>query len=84
MGSNEATSETVKRVIRESLQLEPELEIADDMTLSGGEYDLDSLDMLLIVTSLEKAFGMKIPNDKLGPETFASVGTIVAFIEQSR
>lgn len=84
MDRTETTSETVKRVIRESLQLEEDLEISDDMQLAGGEYDLDSLDMLLIVTSLEKAFGMKIPNEQLGPETFSSVGKIVAFVEQAR
>ncbi|MFG0304695.1 MAG: acyl carrier protein [Phycisphaerales bacterium JB040] len=81
---SETTSETVRRVIRESLQLEADAEIPDDMELAGGEYDLDSLDMLLIVTNLEKAFGIKIANDDLGPETFSSVSTVVAFVEQNR
>jgi len=84
VSTDTTTAETVKRVIRESLQLEADAEISDDMALSGGEYDLDSLDMLLVVTNLEKAFGIKIANDQLGPETFSSVATIVAFVEQNR
>ena len=84
LDQSEATSDTVKRVIRESLQLEDDAAIPDDMTLAGGEYDLDSLDMLLIVTNLEKAFGIKIENDKLGPDTFSSVSSIVAFVEERR
>lgn len=84
MRSSESTADTVKRVIRASLQLDPEVTIADDMALSGGEHDPDSLDMLLIVTSLEREFGIKIPNDRLGTEMFSSVQTIVSLIERER
>ena len=81
MLSNESITDTVKRVMKESLQLGAGDEIADDMQLTGGEYDLDSLDKLLIVSSLEKEFGIKFSNDQLGPESFSSVPSIVALLE---
>lgn len=84
MAFEEATSDVVKRVICESLQLDSNVVISDDTELSGGEYAPDSLDMLLIVTNLEREFGIKIPNAQIGPETFSSVRRIVDFIEKYR
>ena len=48
--------------------------------LSAGDLDLDSLDFLLLVSSIEKHFGVRIPNDKLGPETMKDVETLAQFI----
>lgn len=75
------TTDRVKRVLRTSLKLGDGAEVGDDMPLVGGEYDLDSLDILLLVTNLEREFGIKIPNESLGREAFASVGTLSAFVE---
>lgn len=78
------TVERVKGVLRECLKLGAAAPIADDMPLIGGEYDLDSLDILLIVTSIEKEFAIKIPNESVGKSAFASVMTLSDFVESVR
>ena len=64
------------------LMLGPDVAIDDDTPLFDGRFDLDSLDALLLVTSLEKEFGIKVPNEEIGREIFASVSTIAKYIEQ--
>ncbi|MCA9298472.1 MAG: acyl carrier protein [Phycisphaerales bacterium] len=81
MSQDEGTLARVKQVIRESIQLDADSEIPDDMALVGGEHDLDSLDMLLVVTSLEKEFGIRIASESLGPEVFTDVRTLSEFID---
>src|SRR4051812_35825182 len=54
-----ATLERIKTIFRRDLKLGPDIPIADDMPFFGGDVDLDSLDMLLLVTSIEKEFGIK-------------------------
>jgi acyl carrier protein len=75
------TLERVKGVLRECLKLGPSAVIEDDMPLIGGDYDLDSLDILLVVTSIEKEFNVKIPNESLGRSAFESVVTLADFVE---
>ena len=47
--------EQVKTILRRDLRLGADATIADDMPLVGGPTDLDSIDILLLVSSLEKA-----------------------------
>ena len=55
-----------------------------DTQLVGGDLGLDSLDLLMLVTGVEKKLDMKIPNDQLGQETMETIGLFVDFIEQQR
>ena len=75
------TLRRAKNVIRTSLKLDEQVIIADDMPLAGGEYDLDSLDILLIVTSIEKDFGIKVNDASMAKSAFKDVGTLAAFID---
>jgi acyl carrier protein len=74
----------IKRILIRDLKLEDSRLITDDMPLIGGDFDLDSLDILLLVTSIERHFGIKIPNESIGREAFANVATLAAFVEQQR
>ncbi len=76
--------EEVKAILRRDLKLGQEATIADDMPLVGGEMDLDSLDILLIVSSVEKHFGIKIPNEVVGRWVFRSVATLAKYIQDNR
>lgn len=78
------TVHRIKRVIRDSLKLAADARIDDDMPLIGGEYDLDSLDILLLVTNIEKEFGIKIPNESVGRDVFTNVTALVSFVERHR
>lgn len=55
-----------------------------DTPLVGGELGLDSLDLLMLVTGVEKTMGMKIPNEKLGQDTMETIGRFVDFVELQR
>lgn len=85
--SEAASSDTtarIERILRTELRLGDEAQIDADTPLAGGDYDLDSLDMLMIVTAVEKDFGLKIPSEDLTREAFASVGSLARFIDERR
>ncbi len=75
------TLERVKSVIRSSLRLNPGTPVDDAMPLLGGEYDMDSLDILLVITNIEKEFGIQIQDKHVGREAFTNVGTLADFVE---
>ncbi len=75
------TSKRIKALLRRDLKLGADAEVRDDTPLIGGDLDLDSLDVLLLVTSVEKEFGIKIPNEAVSPEAFANVSTLARFVE---
>lgn len=76
-----ATIERIKNILRRDLKLGATAVIADTMPLAGGEMDLDSLDLLLLITSVEKEFGVKVANGTIGREVFRSVETLARFID---
>src|SRR3954464_14592360 len=74
--------ERLKLILRRDLKLGPDASISDDMNFFGSDIDLDSLDMLLLVTSVEKEFGVKIPNEAVGKTVFANVTTLAEYIQE--
>ena len=78
----EALKDKVKDLIIRRLKLEMEpSEIGDDAPLFGGGLGLDSIDALELVVGLEKEFGIKIEDEEVGREAFASVNALIRFIE---
>jgi len=79
------TSETLNRtkiVVRKSLKLDTALPLDDRMPLVAGDYDIDSLDILLIVTELEKEFGISIKEGTMNAGAFATIESLAAFVER--
>jgi 3-hydroxyacyl-[acyl-carrier-protein] dehydratase len=76
--------EEIKSILRRDLKLGADARIADDMPLIGGEMDLDSLDILLVVSSIEKHFKIKIPNEVVGRWVFQDVSTLTKFVQENR
>ncbi len=74
----------VKAIIRRDLKLGPAAVIADDMAFFDSEADLDSLDILLLVTSVEKEFGIKIPSAEVGRAVFENPMTLTRYVDQLR
>ena len=70
----------VVAILRRDLKLGPDAPIPPDMPFSGGDIDLDSLDILLLVTSVEKEFGVKIPSSEVGKDVFKNVSTLVDYV----
>ena len=74
--------EQVAIAVREILQVDLKftgMELPDDLPLIGGGLALDSLDLLMLVTGIEKRFGYKIAPKKLGKDTMSSVGVFITF-----
>jgi 3-hydroxyacyl-[acyl-carrier-protein] dehydratase len=77
--------EQIKSMLRRDLKLGPDLHIADDMPLfQNSQLDLDSLDILLLVTNIEKQFGVRIGNEAVGQAVFKDVATLARYVQQQR
>jgi acyl carrier protein len=74
----------IKSILRRDLKLGPAADIPDDMPLVGGDMDLDSLDILLLVSSLEKQFSIKIPSEAVGRWVFTDVSTLAKYVQDNR
>ena len=61
------------------LRITPE-EIADEEPLFGDGLGLDSIDVLEVVASIEKDFGVVIQSQEEGERVLKSVGTIAGFL----
>jgi acyl carrier protein len=78
--------EAIKEMMVENLMLKvPKEEIADDLPLFGPDgLGLDSIDALELVVSLEKRFGVTVPNSEAARHALASVNTIHDYVVANR
>ena len=53
----------------------------DDMPLLAGVPELDSMAVANVLASLEERFGFTIDDDEIDAATFATVGSLVAFVQ---
>ncbi len=74
----------VRTILRRDLKLPPDAELSEQMPFFGGDVDLDSLDMLLVLTSIERQFGLRIPNESVGKEVFQNVATLTRYVQTHR
>jgi acyl carrier protein len=78
------TIDRIRVILRRDLKLGEDATISDHMALAGGEFDLDSLDLLLLLTSIEKEFGIKVVEGSIKREAFATLASLSAFIESAQ
>jgi acyl carrier protein len=76
-----ATKERVRDILRRNLMLGPDVEIPDDKSLFQGDFDLDSLDALLLLNCIEKEFGIKVGREAVTPDVLKTVSDVSAFVE---
>lgn len=83
MGAPDTKAE-IKKIIIEALNLEGMTaeEIGDNDALFDEGLGLDSVDALELVVSLEKTYGVKIDSDDATRESFRSVETLAALVDQ--
>jgi 3-hydroxyacyl-[acyl-carrier-protein] dehydratase len=74
----------VEKLMRRDLKLGSDIEIRENTPFFGSSADIDSLDILLLLGSIEKEFGLKIPSEAVGREVFQNVGTLVRYIDEHR
>jgi acyl carrier protein len=53
-----------------------------DTTLLGAIPELDSMAVVTILTHLEEHFGFTVEDDEISADTFSTLGTLAAFVEQ--
>jgi len=84
--ANHELKESIKDMMVENLMLRtPREEIADDLPLFGPDgLGLDSIDALELVVSLEKHFGVTVPNSDVAKNALATVETIAGYVESHR
>ena len=80
--SSEELKEQIKEMLVTNLMLRtPKEEIANDLPLFGPDgLGLDSIDALQLVVSMEKTFGVGVPNLETARTALASVNTIHDYI----
>ena len=52
----------------------------EDTLLLGAIPELDSMAVVNVITEIEERFGVRIEDDELSAETFATVGSLRRFI----
>ncbi|MEI8107441.1 MAG: phosphopantetheine-binding protein [Verrucomicrobiota bacterium] len=74
--------ETLKEMLIENLMLKvTKDEIPDDLPLFGpGGLGLDSIDALELVVSLEKNYGVSVPNSEAAKVALASINALHDYI----
>jgi acyl carrier protein len=81
-----ALIEELKALIIKNLKLEDitSSDIDSSEPLFGSGLGLDSIDALELVVGLEKTFGIRIPDEDVGKEAFASVDALADYVIKSR
>ncbi|MGD0464412.1 MAG: phosphopantetheine-binding protein [Tepidisphaeraceae bacterium] len=74
----------IREIVRRDLKLAANEPIPLDMPFFGGNVDLDSLDMLLLLTSIERKYGIKIPSEAVGKEAFQNLASLAGYIQRNR
>ncbi len=78
--------DAIKEMMVENLMLKvPKEEIGDDLPLFGPDgLGLDSIDALELVVSLEKHFGVTVPNSETARQALATVNSIHDYVVANR
>lgn len=78
--------ETLKAQIIEALNFEDmkPSDIDADAPLFGDGLGLDSIDALELIVLMERNYGIKLSDPKMGKEIFRSVRTMAEYIEANR
>ena len=84
MNTQESFAERICELIRTELKLDPSTPIDETTKLIGGDHDLDSLDILMLVTAIEKECDIKISDESIGKDAFGTVGSLVAFVQEQQ
>ena len=72
----------VRQVLRDTLQLaEGAARLTASSALLGSVPELDSMAVVAVMTALEDRFGFVIDDDEISAETFATLGSLVEFVE---
>jgi len=73
----------VRSVLGQTLQLGDRVDQMNENTpLLGAIPELDSMAVVNVITALEEQFGISIADDEIDAAAFATLGSIVRFVDQ--
>ncbi|MEO6021607.1 MAG: acyl carrier protein [Burkholderiales bacterium] len=56
-------------------------QLTEATPLIGSIPELDSMAVVNVITALEDRFGISVEDDEISADTFATLGSLVAFVE---
>ena len=71
----------LRTLLAERLGLAADGELVEATGLLGQGIGLDSVEVLQLVSAIEEAWSLTIEDDELKREHFATLGTVVSFIQ---
>ena len=74
--------EDVARVVNSALQLSRRIRVDPSTPLLGAIPELDSMAVVTVIAALEEFFGFVIADDEISGATFATLGTLTAFVKE--
>jgi acyl carrier protein len=74
--------EEVKTILTDVLGLDPATALSADTPLLGSLPELDSMAVVSLIGALEAHFGIAVDDDDISASTFATLGSLAAFVEQ--
>ena len=75
--------EQIKSVLRDSLQLGSRVDAFTPTTrLLGSLPEFDSMAVVAVLTLIEERFGVMIDDDDISADTFETVGTLTAYVQE--
>jgi acyl carrier protein len=75
--------DNVKTILADVLNLgEAANALTADSFLLGSIPELDSMAVINLITALEEQFGIVVEDDEISATTFATLGSLSAFVEQ--
>ncbi|UJP01944.1 MAG: phosphopantetheine-binding protein [Nitrosomonas sp.] len=81
--TNTSHTTEIKKILADTLGLDKRIDaIESDTILLGNIPELDSVAVVTIILALEKKFSIAIKDDEISAKTFATLGTLVGFVEQ--
>lgn len=76
-----STLNDLRAILRETLQIGDRANALNESTvLFGGIPEFDSIAVVSVVTALEDRFGITVEDDEINAETFATLGSLSAFV----
>jgi acyl carrier protein len=73
----------VVNVLQQTLNLKPSPRaMTADTALLGAIPELDSMAVVSVLTMLEDRFGFAVADDEIDGSTFATVGSLIAFVQR--
>lgn len=74
--------ESIKKVVEEVLQTAGTEQWTKDTPLLGAIPEFDSMAVVSVITALEEKFDIFVDDDEISADTFETLGTLSAFVEE--